>query len=60
MFDAGSGAGMTMNFNNVNEDTAKILAEAAAVAEQKITQNFPELPSGVAANASLQSQDRQS
>ncbi len=61
MFDAGSGAGMTMNFNNVNEDTAKILAEAAAVAEQKITANFPELPSGIAANASsLRSQDRQS
>ena len=60
MFDAGSGAGMTMNFNNVNEDTAKILAEAAAVAEQKITANFPELPSGIAANTRLQSQDRQS
>ena len=61
MFDAGSGAGMTMNFNNVNEDTAKILAEAAAVAEQKVTANFPELPSGLATNASsLKAQDRQS
>jgi len=61
MFDAGSGAGMTMNFNNVNEDTAKILAEAAAVAEQKVTANFPELPSGFATNASsLKAQDRQS
>lgn len=61
MFDAGSGAGMTMNFNNVNEDTAKILAEAAAVAEQKVTANFPELPSGFAANtSSLKAQDRQS
>ncbi len=60
MFDAGSGAGMTMNFNNVNEDTAKILAEAAAVAEQKINKNFPELPSGIPESAGLQSQDRQS
>jgi len=59
MFDAGSGAGMTMNFNNVNEDTARILAEAAAVAEQKVTANFPELPSGFATNASsLKAQDR--
>jgi division protein CdvB (Snf7/Vps24/ESCRT-III family) len=61
MFDAGSGAGMTMNFNNVNEDTAKILAEAAAVAEQKVTANFPELPSGFATKtSSLKAQDRQS
>ena len=61
MFDAGSGSGMTMNFNNVNEDTAKILAEAAAVAEQKVTANFPELPSGFATSASsLRAQDRQS
>jgi hypothetical protein len=44
MFDAGLGCGMTMNFNNVNEDTAKILAEAATVAEQKVSANFPELP----------------
>jgi division protein CdvB (Snf7/Vps24/ESCRT-III family) len=44
MFDAGLGCGMTMNFNNVNEDAAKILAEAATVAEQKVSANFPELP----------------
>jgi hypothetical protein len=41
-----------MNFNNVNDDTAKILAEAATVAEQKVTANFPELPAGFAANDS--------
>jgi division protein CdvB (Snf7/Vps24/ESCRT-III family) len=47
MFDAGQGSGMTLNFNNVNEDTAKILEEAATVAEQKISANFPELPPGL-------------
>ena len=47
MFDAGQGSGMTLNFNNVNEDTVKILEEAATVAEQKISANFPELPPGL-------------
>jgi division protein CdvB (Snf7/Vps24/ESCRT-III family) len=47
MFDAGQGSGMTLNFTNVNEDTAKILEEAATVAEQKISANFPELPPGL-------------
>jgi len=54
MFDAGLGAGSTMNFNNVNEDAAKILNEAATVAEQRISSNFPELPSGVSGNTSVQ------
>jgi len=54
MFDAGLGAGSTMNFNNVNEDAAKILNEAATVAEQKISSNFPELPSGFSGNTSAQ------
>jgi division protein CdvB (Snf7/Vps24/ESCRT-III family) len=34
----------------VNEDAAKILTEAATVAEQKINSNFPDLPSGISAN----------
>jgi len=54
MFDAGLGSGMTMNFNNVNEDTAKILNEAAAVAEQKVSSNFPDLPAGLSANTTGQ------
>jgi division protein CdvB (Snf7/Vps24/ESCRT-III family) len=51
MFEAGLSSGMTMNFDSVNEDAAKILTEAATVAEQKVSQNFPELPT-LAANAS--------
>jgi len=47
MFDAGLNSGSMMNFNSVNEDAAKILDEAATVAEQKISANFPELPPGL-------------
>jgi division protein CdvB (Snf7/Vps24/ESCRT-III family) len=47
MFDAGSGSGTSLNFNTVNEDASKILAEAAVVAEQKVNSNFPDLPPGM-------------
>lgn len=52
MFDCGTSSGMSLNFNNINEDAAKILAEAATVAEQKVNANFPELPPGLPANLS--------
>ena len=51
MFDAGQSSGFSLNFNSVNEDAAKILDEAATVAEQKISANFPDLPPGLATNA---------
>jgi len=51
MFDAGQSSGFSLNFNSVNEDTAKILAEAATVAEQKVRANFPDLPPGLSTNA---------
>lgn len=51
MFDAGQGSGMSLNFNNVNEDASKILAEAATVAEQKVSANFPDLPPGLQSSA---------
>ncbi len=47
MMEAGSGSGMTLNFDNVNEDAGKILNEAATVAEQRIKDKFPELPPGM-------------
>jgi division protein CdvB (Snf7/Vps24/ESCRT-III family) len=50
MFDVGQSSGLSLNFNSVNEDAAKILAEAATVAEQKINANLPDLPSGLSAN----------
>ncbi len=49
MFEAGTSSGMSLNFNSVNEDTEKILAEAATVAEQRVSRNFPDLPPGMPA-----------
>jgi division protein CdvB (Snf7/Vps24/ESCRT-III family) len=50
MFDVGQSSGFSLNFNSVNEDTAKILEEAATVAEQRISTNFPDLPPGLSTN----------
>ena len=45
--EAGQTSGMALNFESVSEDARKILAEAAAVAEQKMKEKFPELPAGL-------------
>ena len=45
LVDAGQLGGLTLNFEAANEDAEHILAEAAAVAEQKMKERFPELPS---------------
>jgi division protein CdvB (Snf7/Vps24/ESCRT-III family) len=50
MFDVGQSSGLNLNFNSVNEDAAKILNEAATVAEQKINANLPDLPTGLSVN----------
>ncbi len=47
MMEAGSGSGMSINFESVNEDSAKILSEAATVAEQRVKEKFPDLPPGI-------------
>jgi division protein CdvB (Snf7/Vps24/ESCRT-III family) len=47
MFEAGTSSGMSLNFDNVNEDASKILDEAATVAEQRVNNNFPDLPPGL-------------
>ena len=47
MFEAGTSSGMSLNFDSVNEDASKILAEAATVAEQRVNSNFPDLPPGM-------------
>lgn len=51
MFEAGTSSGMSLNFGNVNEDASKILSEAATVAEQRVSANFPDLPPGLASSA---------
>jgi division protein CdvB (Snf7/Vps24/ESCRT-III family) len=45
--EAGQSTGLSINFETANEDAQKILTEAAAVAEQKIKEKFPELPAGI-------------
>ena len=60
MFDAGLNSGTTMNFDSVNEDAAKILNEAATVAEQKVSANFPDLPANLANVPSVKTPTRQS
>jgi division protein CdvB (Snf7/Vps24/ESCRT-III family) len=55
MMDAGLNSGSSLNFNNVNEDAAKILNEAAVVAEQKVSANFPDLPPGMSTGQSSKS-----
>jgi len=47
MMEAGESSGMTINFQSTSEDAQKILTEAAAVAEQKVKEKFPELPAGI-------------
>jgi division protein CdvB (Snf7/Vps24/ESCRT-III family) len=47
MMEAGTGSGMSINFDNVNEDAGKILTEAATVAEQRVKEKFPDLPPGI-------------
>jgi len=47
MFEAGTSSGMSLNFENVNEDASKILDEAATVAAQRVNNNFPDLPTGM-------------
>ncbi len=47
IIDAGQSTGLTINFENANEDAQKILTEAASVAEQRIKEKFPDLPAGM-------------
>jgi len=47
MIEAGQSQGMTLSFDSVNEDAAKILSEASTVAEQRVKEKFPDLPPGI-------------
>jgi division protein CdvB (Snf7/Vps24/ESCRT-III family) len=47
LVDAGTVGGYSLNFEAANEDAEKVLAEAAAVAEQRMKEKFPEIPSGL-------------
>ena len=47
LVDAGTTSGLSLNFDAANEDAQKVLEEAAAVAEQRMKEDFPEIPAGV-------------
>ncbi len=47
LVDAGASTGLSLNFDAANEDAQKVLDEAAAVAEQRMREGFPEIPAGV-------------
>ena len=47
IMEAGDVGGVSMNFETANEDAQKILTEAATVAEDKIKNKFPDLPTEV-------------
>ena len=47
LMDAGTASGTTLNFEAANEDAERIVAEASAVAEQRMKEKFPELPTGM-------------
>jgi len=47
LVDAGTVGGYSLNFEAANEDAEKVLAEAAAVAEQRMKDKFPEIPTGL-------------
>jgi division protein CdvB (Snf7/Vps24/ESCRT-III family) len=47
LVDAGSVGGVSLNFGAANEDAQKVLDEAAAVAEQRMSESFPEIPAGI-------------
>ena len=47
LVDAGTTQGISLNFDAANEDAERVLAEASAVAEQRMREDFPEIPAGV-------------
>lgn len=44
LIDAGTTGGLSLNFDAANEEAVKVMEEASAVAEQRMQENFPEIP----------------
>jgi len=51
VIDSSQGTELNINLEAANEDSQKILREAATVAEKKISRELPEIPSEVAATS---------
>jgi len=47
LVDAGTVGGYSLNFEAANEDAERILAEASAVAESRMKEKFPEIPTSL-------------
>jgi len=47
LVDASTTGGFSLNFDAANEDAQKVLEEASMVAEQRMKEDFPEIPAGV-------------
>jgi division protein CdvB (Snf7/Vps24/ESCRT-III family) len=47
LVDAGSMGGYSLNFETANEEAEKALSEAAAVAESRMKEKFPDIPRSV-------------
>ncbi|MFA5365285.1 MAG: Snf7 family protein [Candidatus Bathyarchaeia archaeon] len=47
IMDAGYNTGMNIDFQSAGDDAQKILTEAATVAEQKVKEKFPDLPTSL-------------
>ena len=54
LVDAGSMGGYTMNFETANEEAERALSEAAAVAESRMKEKFPDIPQSVEAAESFE------
>lgn len=53
LMDAGQVGGYTINFDYANEEAAKIMEEAATVAETRIEEKLPDLPTTIDAKRML-------
>ena len=49
LVDAGQMGGHTINFQSANEEAEQIMGEASAVAEKRMKEKFPDLPSAIPA-----------
>jgi division protein CdvB (Snf7/Vps24/ESCRT-III family) len=54
LVDAGSVSGTSLNFETANEEAELALAEAAAVAEARMRERFPDIPDSVQAQGDLE------
>jgi division protein CdvB (Snf7/Vps24/ESCRT-III family) len=52
LVEAGSVSGSSLNFQTANEEAEKALAEAAAVAESRMKEKFPDVPESIPESSS--------